>query len=313
MNLPSIPKSFFNGDCFDAYRILGAHPWQGDHGEEGWRFAVWAPGATAVEVCGGFDGWGAGIPLQKADTGVWSGFVSGLCEGELYKYRIHGADGSVVMRADPYAFASEVRPANASRLTKLDFSFDDSAWMERRDKCRNLPMNIYELHAGSWKHKNTGNIIRTCMATGSRLHLIEPLGFSLDEKHLRRSGMDYIKDADIHIHKDWNAFVAENPCEHYYFMTRYGKKAPSEFDFTKEEGDVYLVLGKESTGVDKKILKGHLDTCMRLPMVANARSLNLSNCAAIIVYEVLRQLDYPGLSTHEELKGEDWLENLKVD
>ena len=102
MNLPSIPKSFFNGDCFDAYRILGAHPWQGDHGEEGWRFAVWAPGATAVEVCGGFDGWGAGIPLQKADTGVWSGFVSGLCEGELYKYRIHGADGSVVMRADPY-------------------------------------------------------------------------------------------------------------------------------------------------------------------------------------------------------------------
>ena len=153
MNLPSIPKSFFNGDCFDAYRILGAHPWQGDHGEEGWRFAVWAPGATAVEVCGGFDGWGAGIPLQKADTGVWSGFVSGLYEGELYKYRIHGADGSVVMRADPYAFASEVRPANASRLTKLDFSFDDSAWMERRDKCRNLPMNIYELHAGSWKHK----------------------------------------------------------------------------------------------------------------------------------------------------------------
>ncbi len=114
MNLPSIPKSFFNGDCFDAYRILGAHPWQGDHGEEGWRFAVWAPGATAVEVCGGFDGWGAGIPLQKADTGVWSGFVSGLCEGELYKYRIHGADGSVVMRADPYAFASEVRPANAT-------------------------------------------------------------------------------------------------------------------------------------------------------------------------------------------------------
>ena len=68
MNLPAIPKSFFNGDCFDAYRILGAHPWQGDHGEEGWRFAVWAPGATAVEVCGGFDGWGAGIPLQKADT-----------------------------------------------------------------------------------------------------------------------------------------------------------------------------------------------------------------------------------------------------
>ena len=153
MNLPSIPRSFFSGDCFDAYHVLGAHPWQGDRGEEGWRFAVWAPGATAVEVCGGFDGWGDGVSLQKADTGVWSGFVAGLCEGDLYKYRIHGADGSVVMRADPYAFASEVRPANASRLTRLDFAFDDTAWMERRDKCRNLPMNIYELHVGSWKHK----------------------------------------------------------------------------------------------------------------------------------------------------------------
>lgn len=84
MNLPSIPRSFFSGDCFDAYHVLGAHPWQGDRGEEGWRFAVWAPGATAVEVCGGFDGWGAGISLQKADTGVWSGFVAGLCEGDLY-------------------------------------------------------------------------------------------------------------------------------------------------------------------------------------------------------------------------------------
>lgn len=157
---------------------------------------------------------------------------------------------------------------------------------------------------------NTGNIIRTCMATGSRLHLIEPLGFSLDEKHLRRSGMDYIKDADIHIHPNWQDFIEKNPAEHYYCMTRYGKKAPSQFDFTKEKKDIYIVLGKESTGIDKHILKEHLDTCMRLPMVANARSLNLSNCTAIIVYEVLRQLDYPGLSSHEELKGEDFLENF---
>ena len=158
---------------------------------------------------------------------------------------------------------------------------------------------------------NTGNIIRTCMATNTRLHLIEPLGFSFDDKYLRRSGMDYIKDADIHIHKNWDEFLKENPSEHYYFMTRYGKKAPSEFDFTKEKGDIYLVLGKESTGVDKKILANHLDTCMRLPMVANARSLNLSNCAAIIVYEVLRQLDYPNLSTSEQIKGEDFLEGFK--
>ena len=114
---------------------------------------MWAPGATAVEVCGGFDGWERGVPMEKADTGVWSAFVPGLAEGDLYKYRVHGADGSVVMRSDPYAFSTELRPGTASRLAKMDFHFDDSAWMERRDKCRNRPLNIYELHAGSWKHK----------------------------------------------------------------------------------------------------------------------------------------------------------------
>ena len=152
MNYPAIPREFFNGDCFDAYRILGAHPCS-DNGTEGWRFAVWAPGATAVEVCGGFDGWEAGVPMEKADTGVWSAFVPGLAEGDLYKYRVHGADGSVVMRSDPYAFSTELRPGTASRLAKLDFHFDDSAWMERRDKCRNRPLNIYEMHVGSWRHK----------------------------------------------------------------------------------------------------------------------------------------------------------------
>ena len=110
MNYPVIPRTFFSGDCFDAYRILGAHPCTDPNGAEGWRFAVWAPGATAVEICGGFDGWERGVPMEKADTGVWSGFVSGLYEGELYKYRIHGADGSVVMRSDPYAFSTELRP-----------------------------------------------------------------------------------------------------------------------------------------------------------------------------------------------------------
>ena len=153
MNFPTIDRSFFAGECFDAYRVLGAHPCQDDFGQEGWRFAVWAPGAVAVEICGGFDGWGAGVPMQKADTGVWSGFVPGLAEGDLYKYRIHGKDGSTVMRADPYAFSTELRPGTASRLARMDFAFDDSSWMERRDKCRNLPLNIYELHAGSWKHK----------------------------------------------------------------------------------------------------------------------------------------------------------------
>ena len=111
MNYPAIPREFFNGDCFDAYRILGAHPCTAPDGTEGWRFAVWAPGATAVEVCGGFDGWEAGVPMEHAETGVWSAFIPGLAEGDLYKYRVHGADGSVVMRSDPYAFSTELRPA----------------------------------------------------------------------------------------------------------------------------------------------------------------------------------------------------------
>ena len=111
MNYPAIPREFFNGDCFDAYHILGAHPCTAPDGAEGWRFAVWAPGATAVEVCGGFDGWEAGVPMERAETGVWSAFIPGLAEGDLYKYRVHGADGSVVMRSDPYAFPPSCAPA----------------------------------------------------------------------------------------------------------------------------------------------------------------------------------------------------------
>lgn len=156
--------------------------------------------------------------------------------------------------------------------------------------------------------QNTGNMMRTCMATNTKLHLIQPLGFSLDEQHLRRAGMDYIKELDYELYDNWEDFITKNPSENYYYMTRYGKHAPSQFDFTKCEGDIYLILGKESTGIPKEILSKQLNHCMRLPMVANARSLNLSNCAAIIIYEVLRQLDYPGLSDVEVIKGEDWLE-----
>lgn len=156
--------------------------------------------------------------------------------------------------------------------------------------------------------QNTGNMMRTCMATNTKLHLIKPLGFSLDEQHLRRAGMDYVKELDYHVYENWDDFTTQNPSDNYYYMTRYGKKAPSQFDFSKLEGDVYFVLGKESTGIPKEILSKHLEQCMRLPMVEHARSLNLSNCAAIILYEALRQLQYPGLSGVEVIKGEDWLE-----
>ena len=156
--------------------------------------------------------------------------------------------------------------------------------------------------------QNTGNIMRTCAATNTRLHLIKPLGFALDEKSVRRSGMDYREIIEPHVYENYEHFVSLNKGK-YYFVTRYGKKAPSQMDFTQSEEDIYLFFGRESTGIPKDILRPHLDTCLRLPMVENARSLNLSNTVAIVVYEVLRQLDFPGLSRVEVIKGEDWLEH----
>lgn len=156
--------------------------------------------------------------------------------------------------------------------------------------------------------QNTGNIMRTCAATNTQLHLIKPLGFALDERSVRRSGMDYREIIEPHVYENYEEFVSLNKGK-YYFITRYGKKAPSQMDFTECDEDIYLFFGRESTGIPKEILRPHLETCLRLPMVENARSLNLSNTVAIVVYEVLRQLDFPGLSRVEVIKGEDWLEH----
>ena len=153
---------------------------------------------------------------------------------------------------------------------------------------------------------NTGNIMRTCMAFGMRLHLIEPLGFYMDEKHLRRAGMDYRNAADYVIHSDWNVFLEQADGQLYY-VTRYGEKTPDSFDYCTCEDDIYLIFGKESTGIPKEILALHYDHCMRIPMIPEARSLNLSNCVALVAYEVLRQKGYPGLSRTEVLKGKDYL------
>ncbi len=155
--------------------------------------------------------------------------------------------------------------------------------------------------------QNTGNIMRTCMAFHCRLHLIEPLGFYMDEKHLRRAGMDYRDEIEYHIWESWEAFRNENTGE-FWYVTRYGDRTPDSFDYTPyRDQEIYLVFGKESTGIPKEILRENLDRCMRIPMVKDARSLNLSNCAALVTYEVLRQLDYPDLSKTESIKGADFL------
>lgn len=154
--------------------------------------------------------------------------------------------------------------------------------------------------------QNTGNIMRTCVATGARLHLIEPLGFKVDAASVRRCGVNYIDKLEYFVYKNWDEFLSKNSGE-FYFFTRYGKKPHTEFEF-KDEGDIYLVFGKESTGIPKEILRGYLDRCMRIPTTDNVRALNLSNCVAIAIYEVERQLGYPGLLRMEPFKGEDWLE-----
>lgn len=153
---------------------------------------------------------------------------------------------------------------------------------------------------------NTGNIMRTCAATNTKLHLIKPLGFSLEEKYIKRCGANYIDKCDYKVYENIEEFFELNKGE-YYFFTRYGHKPHSSFDYTKSD-NIYLIFGKESTGIPLDILKPHLNNCIRLPMTDNVRALNLSNTVAIGVYEVLRQKNYEGLLFNEPFKGEDFIE-----
>ncbi len=157
--------------------------------------------------------------------------------------------------------------------------------------------------------QNTGNVMRTCAATGTRLHLIEPLGFKLDPKNLRRAGVNYLEHVTYDVWKDWDTFYAAHPGI-YAFFTRYGSISPDRFDFTVPDAEIHLVFGRESNGLPKELLKAHRETCLRLPMHECVRSLNLANVVAIGVYEALRQRGYPGLSGTEPatLKGADWLD-----
>jgi len=155
--------------------------------------------------------------------------------------------------------------------------------------------------------QNTGNIMRTCAGTGVFLHLIEPLGFKLDEKNIKRSGVNYIEYCNYKVYKSFDEFKKQNT-GNYYFFTRYGKKPHTSFDFSDCESNIYLIFGKESTGIPKQLLKDNLDNCMRIPMNDNIRALNLSNSVAIAVYEVLRQQNYNDLLFTEPFKGADYIE-----
>lgn len=155
--------------------------------------------------------------------------------------------------------------------------------------------------------QNTGNIMRTCVAVSAKLHLIKPLGFSLDEKYLKRCAVNYIDKLDYEVYENYEDFLSKNNGE-FYFFTRYGKKPHTSFNYSDSSKNIYLIFGKESTGIPKEILKDNLDRCMRIPMTSNVRALNLSNCVAIVTYEVLRQQDFNDLLRKEPHKSENYLE-----
>ena len=153
---------------------------------------------------------------------------------------------------------------------------------------------------------NTGNIMRTCIATNAKLHLIKPLGFSLDEKSVKRSGVNYIDKIDMQIYENIEDFYSKNKGTIYY-LTRYGHKPHTTGDFSNSNENIYFMFGKESTGIPKKYLRDHLDNCFRIPMSKNVRSLNLSNTVAIVLYEALRQQNYNDLLFEEPHKSKDFI------
>lgn len=154
---------------------------------------------------------------------------------------------------------------------------------------------------------NTGNIMRTCAGTNTKLHLIKPLGFKLEDKYIKRCGANYIEKCEYEVYENYEDFTSKNKGT-YYFLTRYGHKPHTTFDYQNVKENIYFIFGKESTGIPKEILKNNLDYCMRIPMNDKIRALNLSNTVAIMVYEALRQQNYKNLILEEPFKGKNYLE-----
>lgn len=150
---------------------------------------------------------------------------------------------------------------------------------------------------------NTGNIGRTCVATGTPLHLIEPLGFKLDEKAIKRAGMDYWEHLDVHTYVNYADFVQKNPGAKIWYATTKAKKCYTEVAFGPND---FIMFGKESAGIPEEILVDNEETCIRIPMCGEIRSLNLSNSVAIVLYEALRQNGFGGMEKEGELHRLSW-------
>lgn len=152
---------------------------------------------------------------------------------------------------------------------------------------------------------NTGNIGRTCVAAGARLHLIEPLGFHINEKMVKRAGLDYWDKLDVTVYDNYEDFLEKNLGAKIYMATT---KAPHTYCDVRYEDDCYIMFGKESAGIPEDILVQHPDTAIRIPMIGDIRSLNLSNSVAIVLYEALRQHDFADMRLHGHLRNYEWSE-----
>ena len=152
---------------------------------------------------------------------------------------------------------------------------------------------------------NTGNIGRTCVATGTRLHLIEPLGFKINEKALKRAGLDYWDKLDVTVYSDFQDFLDKNPGAKIYMATTKGKHVYTEISYPS---DCYLMFGPESRGIPEEILVKHPEACVRIPMWGDVRSLNLSDCVAIVLYEALRQNGFEHMTMEGRLHRLQWEE-----
>ncbi|OZM58030.1 tRNA (uridine(34)/cytosine(34)/5-carboxymethylaminomethyluridine(34)-2'-O)-methyltransferase TrmL [Lottiidibacillus patelloidae] len=144
--------------------------------------------------------------------------------------------------------------------------------------------------------QNTGNIARTCAATNTTLHLIRPLGFSTDDKHLKRAGLDYWEHVDVRYYDSLEIFFNQNADGEFFFLTKYGTNTYSDFDMSQLDKDYFFIFGRETSGLPDEVIASNKDRCLRVPMTDKVRSLNLSNTAAILVYEALRQQGFPQLS-----------------
>lgn len=151
--------------------------------------------------------------------------------------------------------------------------------------------------------QNTGNIARTCAATGARLHLVGPLGYAITDAKLKRAGLDYWHLLDVTTYESTQEFFSRNPLGEFYYFTTKARRVYTEVSYPD---NAYIVFGREDAGLPEELLYANPDRCVRLPMIAEARSLNLSNTVAVAAYEALRQWGFPALQNHGKLTKYDW-------